>query len=277
MNYEAIVQEVIDLHAAHPVDILGNGNGASESLYLAQHRDSYVRTIRDIDGLFRSHPGPGRRILEIGSYLGPVCLSLKRMGYEASALDLPEFHASAPLRMLYERAGVPYAGVNLRTGSLPYPADSFDAVVICEVIEHLNFNPLPLLRDINRVLRHGGYLYIGMPNLARLSNRLQLLLGGSIGHRIEEYFQQLDRRCNMIVGLHWREYTIADTRELIGRMGFDAVQSYFFAERHGRTGAIRAVVRRLAYLYGPFRPFQVVIGRKRDVPVCDFWRTNASD
>ena len=94
---------------------------------------------------------------------------------------------------------------------------------------------------------------------------------------VEEYFQQFDRRCNMIVGLHWREYTIADTRELIGRMGFDAVQSYFFAERHGGTGAIRAVVRRLAYLYGPFRPFQVVIGRKHDVPVCDFWRTNASD
>jgi SAM-dependent methyltransferase len=125
--------------------------------------------------------------------LGAVSISLKRLGFNICALDIPEFYQSSTLRALYERNGIPFNGLNLRKSELPYGSDSFDAVIICEVLEHLNFNPLPALQEINRVLKNDGYIYIGMPNQTCLGNREKLLRGMSIHNSIEDFFKQLAR------------------------------------------------------------------------------------
>jgi 2-polyprenyl-3-methyl-5-hydroxy-6-metoxy-1,4-benzoquinol methylase len=64
-----------------------------------------------------------------------------------------------------------------------FPAQSFDALTLFEVIEHLR-EPLALLRECHRVLRPGGVLMIGTGNRASwtactLRNRWQYL---DIGH-----------------------------------------------------------------------------------------------
>src|SRR5689334_23293408 len=99
MNYEKIVRGVIEKHKHNPVDMLNIGDKTGEFEYLSAHIDSYVRTVRDIDQLFGGDKK--RRILEIGSFLGPVSISLRQMGYDVSAVDIPEFHQSARLRDLY--------------------------------------------------------------------------------------------------------------------------------------------------------------------------------
>lgn len=45
---------------------------------------------------------------------------------------------------------------------LPFPAAGFDAVVLDNVLEHLE-NPEPLLAEIHRVLRPGGTFLVGVP------------------------------------------------------------------------------------------------------------------
>jgi SAM-dependent methyltransferase len=134
---------------------------------------------------------------------------------------------SSKLKSLYEKNGIPFIGLNLRNSKLPQESNSLDAVVICEVMEHLNFNPLVVLKEINRVLKDDRYIYIGMPNQASLGSRINLLLGRSIHHSIDDFFKQLDKKHNMIVGLHWREYTLVETVELIQKMGFDTVAKYY--------------------------------------------------
>jgi ubiquinone/menaquinone biosynthesis C-methylase UbiE len=47
--------------------------------------------------------------------------------------------------------------------NLPYADASFDVIVSCETIEHLA-NPMNSLREMARVCRHGGYLYLTTPN-----------------------------------------------------------------------------------------------------------------
>lgn len=63
--------------------------------------------------------------------------------------------------------------LNLR---FPYESESFDVVHANQVIEHLpktdNF-----IKEINRVLKDGGYTVITTPNLAGLHNIMLLLLG----------------------------------------------------------------------------------------------------
>jgi methionine biosynthesis protein MetW len=59
---------------------------------------------------------------------------------------------------------------------LPFEDDSFDVVVVAEVLEHLRF-PKQLLSEAMRVLVPGGTLIGSVPNCYRLKSRLRFLLG----------------------------------------------------------------------------------------------------
>lgn len=276
MNYNKIVKDTIEEHKDSPVDMLETGDTTGEYTYLNSHKDSYIRTVHDVDKLFKEDRA-NRHILEIGSFLGPVSISLKKLGYNVSALDIPEFYKSSSLRALYEKYEIPFSGVNLRHYKLPYETNSLDMVIVCETIEHLNFNPLPVLKEINRVLKNDGYIYIGMPNQSNIHNRIRLLLGKSIHNPIEDFFRQLDRNDNMIVGLHWKEYTLIETMQMIEKMGFDTIVKYYFREsEHTRTSLLKRTLKEIVYSYPPFRPYQVVIGRKVEEPIYDFWLTEAN-
>ena len=274
VDYERIVQEAIEENRVSPVNMLGIGDAAGEYVYLNSHKDSYIRTVRDIDNLYKSEKS-SRNILEIGSFLGVVSISLKRMGYKVSSMDIPEFYSQ--LGPLYEKNEIPFHGLNLRHSKLPYESNSLDVVIICEVIEHLNFNPLPVLKEINRVLKNDGYIYIGMPNQSNIVNRIKLLLGKSIHNPIDDFFRQLDRNENMIVGLHWREYTLAEAVQMIEKMGFETITKYYCMEKDRlRSNILKTLLKKIVFSYPPFRPNQVVIGKKVMCADCDFWLTDAN-
>ena len=200
MDYNKIVQDIIQRYKDAPVDIEGTGRGMPNGVTCLITRIHIAERFGDIDNLWRGER-KDRRILEIGSYLGLVCISLKEIGYNVCALDIPEFCQAAPLKALYEKNDIPFAGANLRNHKLPYESNSFDAVIICEVIEHLNFNPLPVLQEINRVMKKDGYLYIGMPNQARIQNRIKLLLGRSVHTPVDEFLKH-SAHCFALAGIH---------------------------------------------------------------------------
>ena len=273
-EYATIIKHVIERYKHSPVDILGIGDADGEYRYLLASEHSYTRTIRDIDTLFDSNKN-SYKILEIGSFLGPVSIALKSMGYAVSATDIPEFYQSPSLRSLYEKHDIPFSATNLRKHQLPYESHSFDAVIICEVLEHLNFNPLPVLNEINRVLKNGGYIYLGMPNHSHIRNRMKLLVGKSIHNPIDDFFKQLDRNSNMVVGLHWREYTLSESIQMLTRMGFEISKKYYYAKKV-KSSNVRTIIKAIVYIIPSFRQYQVVIGKKISEPDHDFWLTDAN-
>jgi SAM-dependent methyltransferase len=127
---------------------------------------------------------------------------------------------------------------------------------MCETLEHLNFNPLPLLGSIRRILAPGGIFYVAMPNQTSLRNRLRLALGKSIHNPISDYVAQLDPTKNMVAGLHWREYTLAETIEMLERTGFKPVKNYYFSESNNRRGLV------YSFLPSSLKPSQVVVACK---------------
>ncbi len=88
------------------------GDSTGEYNYLNTHKNSFIRTVCDIDNLYKD--SKRRNILEIGSFLGPVSISLKKIGYSVYALDIPEFYQSPALRFLYKKNAIPSVRVNLK-------------------------------------------------------------------------------------------------------------------------------------------------------------------
>ena len=243
----------------NPIDLLDIGDLDGESAYHTNARMSYERTLRDVVPLIAGSFAAGKpvRILEVGAYLGVVSVTLARLGCQVVALDIPEFISNPRLQGRFADAGVSTVSVNLRQYPLPLEDDYFDIVIMCETLEHLNFNPLPVLAEINRTLANEGRLYLTLPNLASLPHRAALLFGYSVHNPISDFRAQLSLEGNMIVGIHWREYTRAELVDLLTLCSFGC-------ERHSYVDATLACVpARLLYRIIPsLRPFQVMVAKK---------------
>jgi SAM-dependent methyltransferase len=135
------------------------------------------------------------------------------------------------LNELYQKYNVhPTSGYlnDVWQNGLPYPDNHFDAVILSEVIEHLNFNPLPVLQEINRILKKDGILYVTTPNQVNLINRIKIIMGRSIRNSISDSVTQLDQTKHTICGIHWREYTLEELIQLLEITGF-TVMAYSYS------------------------------------------------
>jgi len=262
-----LVDEVVSDLNAEPVDLLSTGAGPGERRYLEMLSPHYVRTLGELQTILTGRcPGPPAelRILEIGSFLGVICFALRRVGFQVAALDIPEFQNNPRLQERYRRAGIECVAANLKRHEFPFPDAHFDLVIMCETLEHLNFNPLPVIKEINRVTKRGGLLYLTVPNQLSAYNRLQLLRGRTIQVAVEQFYQQLDLKLNMIVGLHWREYSKADLYELLEPMGFAIRQHHFFQEdkRHRYQRLKFSLKDVLGEFFPSLRPTHVLLAEK---------------
>ncbi len=123
---------------------------------------------------------PGGRLLEVGCGSGQALRVLGELGWDAEGVD-------------FDRAAVERArarGLAVRLGSLReqgYAAESFDAVVMSHLIEHVP-DPLLVLEECRRVLKPGGRLVILTPN------------AGSWGHAVfQEHWFALEIPRHLVV------------------------------------------------------------------------------
>lgn len=106
----------------------------------------------------------GARVLDVGSGSGVVLEVLRRRGFPAVGLE------RAPEALRISRA----AGLDVVDADLldrPFPEESFDAVVLFHVLEHLE-RPVETLEEISRVLRPGGLLLVQVPCVESLQLRV---------------------------------------------------------------------------------------------------------
>ena len=111
---------------------------------------------------------------------------------------------------------------NLEKDRFPYPEDSFDVALMCEIIEHLPEDPVHPLTELRRVLRPGGHLVLTTPNMARLENVAKLLVGENPSDQYSGYGPY---------GRHNREWTTEEMRRLLSENGYE-VETLFTADVH---------------------------------------------
>lgn len=298
-SIKLMINDFIDRYYESPINLLNRNDVEAERKYLIAHKQEYIRTINDIVLYFKNSRIQKIKILEVGSFLGVVSVILSRIGFQVISIDIDEYISSKNLQQLFIDNGIRFSAVNLRDYRIPLSSEEFDAVIMCEVLEHLNFNPLPVIKEINRILKKGGLLYITLPNLLRSVNVLQLALyGKSIHNPIKDFFTQLSStEGNKIVGLHWREYTSAELKEMLEEMNFLIVRQYY--EEPGNPDnrsqfkllvkqMIRSIISRktikeslFSILYDPYldkerKSIQIHLAVKKDQCNKDFFFTSAT-
>lgn len=190
--------------------------------YFRLHRHRFAAMLRNIDA------APGAAILEVGVTPGQFTQLLVGAGYRVSGIDLDPFTR----RALWAELGVAMQQANLEQGSLPYASTSFDWVVFSEVIEHLVYSPLPVLREFHRVLKPDGRLLITTPNELYAKSRLRaigrMLLWQSLNTR-DEFEHQMLLEGNARYTTHSRTYTMGELCWLIETAGFRILRRSYAA------------------------------------------------
>src|SRR5512140_694891 len=145
----------------------GRGSGDRRVYCLPSMTNQAI--IRSVLELLADVPAEARRVLDVSCKRGELLKALKERGF---AVQGTQFAADAP-----GVDGIPVdRGVNLLTG-LPYAAETFDVVLLVEVIEHLE-NHRAALSELARVLKPGGILILTTPNVMRIKSRLHFFLTG---------------------------------------------------------------------------------------------------
>lgn len=112
----------------------------------------------------RACDGPHPRVLDVGCGGGAYLATAVEAGWQAVGID---FDAKAV-------EGARRRGIDARLGGLETVADereSYDAVTLSHVIEHLH-DPPAALAAIHRILKPGGRLYVETPNIDALGRLL---------------------------------------------------------------------------------------------------------
>lgn len=179
---------------------------------------------------------PGERLLDVGCGRGAVASLLSDRFDEVHGVDTDE----DALVKAAER-GVAVARVDLDREPLPFEDGYFDAVVTLDVIEHV-LDPACFARELARVLRPGGTVYVATPNVRFLGYLRTLLMQGRFPHTSS------DPRGWQ--GGHFHFFTNGDLDALLRESGFEDVAHHGSAAQAAKE-TIRYRV--LARLLGPRR------------------------
>ncbi len=106
----------------------------------------------------------------------------------------------------------------------PYPADHFELVLACEILEHMLFDPMHLLLEARRVLVEGGRILITTPNIAGLTSVARVLHGHDNPQIHSKY--RIPGEMSRAEIQHVREYTLAELGQAVTSAGF-AIERLF--------------------------------------------------
>lgn len=139
----------------------------------------------------------GKKVLDLGSGDGSFTYVLAKAGAEVVGIDNEELgltYAAENLRSVDPHNNLKYSFKAASAYELPFESDSFDFIVCCDVIEHLN-EPEKMLAEASRVLKDGGKFVLTTP------------------YRLTEFPQDPN---------HVREYYPEEMKELVAKYFKDA-------------------------------------------------------
>ena len=193
-----------------------------ESLgYLHNHMARLLKTLE-------MTPAGARRdsVLEMGVYMQITPALKSKLGYgRVRGCYLGPAGVVDRKRVVSTRGDVFECNIDLfdaERDPFPYPDESFATVICGELVEHLAFDPMHMMSEINRILRPDGHLVLTTPNAAS-ARAIAAILDSYHPGFFTTYLRPLpdgSRRDQR----HSREYTAKEAYRLLMDAGFEIVR-----------------------------------------------------
>lgn len=112
----------------------------------------------------------GTKVLDIGCGDGRVAEGFARSGALVMGLEVSLDRVATLARRLVSEFREPSFHLVAGDGcQLPFSDESFEVVILCDVLEHVK-DPIQVLAEATRVLRPGGLIYTSVPNRLSMIN-----------------------------------------------------------------------------------------------------------
>lgn len=168
-----------------------------------------------------------KSVLDVGCAYGTMSYIAKKMKYKVTALDcMPELHNEKLFK------GIDFKKVNVETDTI---SGKYDAILLMDVLEHFNYNPLPVLKKLRKVCQKGLILSTParefdpvMPETAKYRDYINWKM-------IPELQGKYD-----FVDSHHHTYTLWELKTLLKEAGFKVAYSQLMPNE--ATWFIRAEV-----------------------------------
>ncbi|NIT36135.1 MAG: methyltransferase domain-containing protein [candidate division Zixibacteria bacterium] len=209
-----------------------------------------IRPCVRMVGAERRRLGRPLAVLDVGCGDGTASTLFSEGGNRVFGVDLvAEFVAKAIDK------GIEAHVADVSKDPLPFADATFDAVYAGALIEHL-YDPEFFLGECRRVLKEGGIVILGTPNVASLTSRLRMLFGRSP----KFYSPALSWRFGghiRLFTLPWLKRLLADNRFAVEEVTSNVV-SFIPAESTRRPWSVA-----LGKLLPTLGEVLIVKGRKR--------------
>ena len=116
---------------------------------------------------------PYKNVLDIGAGNGTDLQIVKDVNINSNLYALEYY---PPNISKLKSQGINVSSINLEKDRFPYDEEYFEVIIANQILEHTK-ELFWIFHEATRVLRVGGKLIIGVPNLASLHNRVLLMVG----------------------------------------------------------------------------------------------------
>jgi SAM-dependent methyltransferase len=113
----------------------------------------------------------------------------------------------------------------------PFDDETFDVVIAMMIVEHL-FDPFHSFREMARICRPGGHVFVNLPNIGSIRCRLDLLCGRLPYTSQPDWFDRRQWDCG-----HLHYFTVDSVRRLAALSGLELIR----LDPVGRFLAVKAM------------------------------------
>jgi len=163
------------------------------------------------------------KVLDIGCGDGDYAYNLKKMGFDVLAADMD-------IARFRYKSEIDFNKCDL-TKELPFEKNTFDFVILAEVIEHLK-NPYDVIAQIYKVLKPGGKLVLSTPNILNLKSRVRFLTEGCWEYFRETPLEHSKNPKEVIWNLHLIPWRYHDLEYLLHYNNF-SIGDYYASKYEG--------------------------------------------
>jgi 2-polyprenyl-3-methyl-5-hydroxy-6-metoxy-1,4-benzoquinol methylase len=233
-----------------------SADGTLPNWYGKYSRGHAARLSIDL-AIIESRVNRQNSILEIGSIPPILTQALAKSRFRVVGVDI----APARFATSIQKLQLEILRCDIEQERLPFQDENFDVILLNETFEHLRINPIFTVREIMRVLRQDGVLFLSTPNLRSLRGLYNFIILNRGAWCCPNVFYEYEKLSKVGHMGHVREYTTVEIVEFLETIGFSVTEIIY---RGGyKVGLAQAIMRACPSL----RPLVTYIAGKRT-----FWK-----